>query len=122
MAGSKTKFTVRHRFSFESAHQLPGHPTCGAVHGHSYRGEIKVTAARLSGQGYVVEFGALKDIARRYDHARILTQTAEQLAEEIGRAVLTHIREQSDRAEVTKVLVVLWETPDGCAEWSWRSA
>lgn len=81
-----------------------------------------MTAARLNGQGFVVEFGALKDVTRRYDHARILTQTAEQLAAEIGEAVLTHIHGQADRAEVTKVLVVLWETPDGCAEWSWRSA
>jgi 6-pyruvoyl-tetrahydropterin synthase len=90
------------------------------VHGHSYRGRIRVTASRLSSQGFVVDFGVLKSVTAKYDHGDVLTQTAEQLAEEIGRAVLGSTKEQDNAEQMLEVRVVLRETPDGRAEWLWR--
>lgn len=122
MTGPKTRFAVLHRFSFESAHQLPGHPTCGTVHGHSYRGEIRVSARSLDAQGMVLEFAVLKEITDAYDHGPIITDTVERLAAGIGQAVLDRIAGLADTADIETVRVVVWETPNGCAEWSWSSS
>lgn len=121
MKKSATSYVVLYKFSFESAHQLPNHPTCSVVHGHSYRGEIKVTSSKLNKEGFVVDFGLLKDMTSRYDHASILIKTAEELSEEIGTSVLAQLARQDNQDQISEVLVILWETEKGCAKWSWRS-
>lgn len=120
MAEGTALYKVIHRFSFESAHQLPDHPTCGVIHGHGYRGEIHVASGKLSAQGFVVDFGLLKEITSCYDHSQVLTQTAEMLAEEIGKSALKQLRSQDNGGTISAVRVVIWETPNACAEWSWH--
>lgn len=115
-----SQYSIRYQFSFESAHQLPGHPTCGVIHGHGYKGEIGITSSGLTKDGFVVDFGKLKPIVARYDHAGILTQTAEALAEEIGRSALEILAGQDNSGQILEVRVTLWETPNACAEWSWH--
>ena len=115
----KSSYTVRRKFSFESAHQLPGHPTCDVIHGHGYNGEIRIVADSLTGDGFVMDFSAIKSITSPYDHAKILTLTAEQLAAEIGQATLEHLVRQENGKDVIEVRVILWETPNACAEWVW---
>lgn len=68
--------TVRH--NFETAHRIPVlGGKCENLHGHSWWAEITVTAADLSQDGTVVEFGAYKRAIRRWideklDHGVIL--------------------------------------------------
>jgi 6-pyruvoyl tetrahydropterin synthase/QueD family protein len=119
-SGPATSYAVLYKFSFESAHQLPNHPTCSVVHGHSYRGKIKVTSSKLNKEGFVIDFSLLKDITSHYDHGPILTKTAEELAEEIGTAVLAQLSRQDNYDGISEVLVTLWETENGRAEWSWH--
>jgi len=54
----------------DCAHYLPGHPKCGALHGHTYRVEVTVEGENKTGM--IIDFGDLKRILRaclaRYDH------------------------------------------------------
>lgn len=120
MKASNTFYTVLRKFSFEAAHQLPGHPTCGVIHGHSFKGEIKITANQLTTEGFVADFGDLKAITAKYDHGELLTKTVETLAEELGAAVLKQLSEQNNRQGVLQVCVTIWETENSCAEWVWH--
>jgi len=68
-------FRISKTFSFDAAHQLGGLPEghkCGRLHGHSYTIDIILTAAELSGPGFVADFAALdpvKDyLAAELDH------------------------------------------------------
>jgi 6-pyruvoyltetrahydropterin/6-carboxytetrahydropterin synthase len=51
-------------FTFEAAHQLPNVPQghkCGRLHGHSYRLEIIIMGNADEEQGWVMDFGAIKN-------------------------------------------------------------
>lgn len=54
----------------DCAHYLPGHPKCGALHGHTYKIELIVEGE--SRNGMVIDFGDLKAVMRevlqQYDH------------------------------------------------------
>lgn len=70
------KITVEH--SFEAGHRLPHlGGKCVSLHGHSWSVAVTVSAAELSPEMTVVEFGALKVGLRRWidehlDHATML--------------------------------------------------
>lgn len=54
----------------DSAHFLPGHPKCGALHGHTYKLELVVEGQTK--EGMVIDFADLKQslraITSQYDH------------------------------------------------------
>ena len=54
----------------DCAHFLPGHPTCGTLHGHTYKVEITIQG-QVKG-GMVVDFADLKEglrgVLAHYDH------------------------------------------------------
>ena len=54
----------------DCAHFLPGHPKCGALHGHTYKIEIAIEGEPKSGM--VMDFADLKQAVREvlleYDH------------------------------------------------------
>ena len=54
----------------DCAHFLPGHPTCGALHGHTYKVEITIQG-QVQG-GMIVDFADLKEglrgVLAHYDH------------------------------------------------------
>ncbi|WP_292487583.1 6-carboxytetrahydropterin synthase QueD [Methanohalobium sp.] len=56
--------------SIDTAHYLPGHETCGIVHGHTYRVEVVIEGKK--NDGMVMDFADLKkivkDILKDYDH------------------------------------------------------
>mgnify|MGYP000420909872 CR=1 FL=1 len=56
--------------SIDTAHYLPGHETCGIVHGHTYRVEVVIEGEKNGGM--VMDFADLKkivkDILKDYDH------------------------------------------------------
>ena len=54
--------TIGKRFTFEASHKLPGHPTCGVLHGHSYTLIVCVTAAVDLSTGMVQDYKTLSAI------------------------------------------------------------
>ncbi len=54
----------------DCAHFLPGHPRCGALHGHTYRVELIIEGHNE--KGMIVDFSELRDRLRtvlsQYDH------------------------------------------------------
>jgi 6-pyruvoyltetrahydropterin/6-carboxytetrahydropterin synthase len=54
----------------DSAHFLPGHQKCGALHGHTYRVEVIIEGENRTGM--ILDFGDLKTVLREtlalYDH------------------------------------------------------
>ncbi len=55
----------------DSAHYLPGHETCGIVHGHTYKVEMVIEGEKKE-SGMVMDFyeikKIIKDVLREYDH------------------------------------------------------
>ncbi len=54
----------------DCAHFLPGHPRCGALHGHTYKVELIIEGKNE--KGMVIDFSELRDLLRamlnQYDH------------------------------------------------------
>lgn len=54
----------------DCAHFLPGHPKCGALHGHTYKVELVIEGEKK--EGMVIDFADLKQAMREvlsvYDH------------------------------------------------------
>lgn len=64
------KTTITRRFSFDSAHYLPGHEgKCQNLHGHTYILEVTVGRESLieggSSEGMVIDFSDLKSIVNK---------------------------------------------------------
>ncbi|MFF5990486.1 6-pyruvoyl trahydropterin synthase family protein [Prauserella flavalba] len=96
------KITIEH--SFASGHRLPHlGGKCVSLHGHSWSVAVTVSAAELSPEVTVVEFGALKVGVRRWidehlDHATMLGVRDRLIAE--GNRVFRFGAEQpADHAE-----------------------
>jgi 6-pyruvoyltetrahydropterin/6-carboxytetrahydropterin synthase len=55
----------------DCAHQLPGHPKCAPLHGHTYKVEVIIEGQTRPG-GMVLDFTDLKaqtrEVLGRYDH------------------------------------------------------
>ena len=52
---------ITKKFTFEAAHSIPGHITCGNLHGHSYKLEVTVEGP-VKENGMLIDFALLKDI------------------------------------------------------------
>ena len=115
------KITITKLYTFEAAHQLPGHAgKCVNLHGHSYKLEVTVAGplqTEGSSAGMVVDFSDLtalveKEIIQPFDHKylnEIVTfrTTVENLAQEIF-ARLT-------KTGLAVTQVRLWESPKAYA-------
>lgn len=101
-----TKIRVTKEFTFEMSHALEGYDgQCRHIHGHSYK--LFVTAIGTPNTdktspklGMVMDFGDMKKVVneliiRRFDHALLLRQTADN-AELFGR-----IQEYFGKVELT---------------------
>lgn len=55
----------------DSAHYLPGHETCGIVHGHTYKTEVVIEGEKKD-TGMVMDFyeikKIIKEVLKEYDH------------------------------------------------------
>jgi 6-pyruvoyltetrahydropterin/6-carboxytetrahydropterin synthase len=55
----------------DSAHYLPGHKTCGCMHGHTYKVELIISGEKKD-SGMVMDFYDMKTVLRKvlseYDH------------------------------------------------------
>jgi 6-pyruvoyltetrahydropterin/6-carboxytetrahydropterin synthase len=76
-------------FTFDAAHRILGHSgKCAYLHGHTYRLEVTVSAARLDALGMVMDFDDLRALVKkavvdRWDHAT-LPSSQDPLAEAIA--------------------------------------
>jgi 6-pyruvoyltetrahydropterin/6-carboxytetrahydropterin synthase len=72
-------YTVKKKFKFECAHRLFGYKesVCQNLHGHSYKGLIKISCDKLDDRGMVIDFSQLSVfqdwINENFDHALILS-------------------------------------------------
>lgn len=68
-------YTIGKAFSFAAGHYIDGLPAghkCRRVHGHTYTAEFEISAAELTGPGFVTDFGDLAPVGQmirdRLDH------------------------------------------------------
>jgi 6-pyruvoyltetrahydropterin/6-carboxytetrahydropterin synthase len=67
-------------FTFEAAHIIEGHPTCGRVHGHTWTLEVMLRG-RYGSNGMIIDFkllgGVVKDLLNtKLDH-KMLNETVD---------------------------------------------
>lgn len=123
--------TIRKRWTFDAAHQLPNHDgKCARPHGHTYTIEVAVSGELVPvgvgrpDEGMVVDFGALSKVWKetlepRLDH-QDLNQTLDGLvpvttAEAIAAFILDVFTDEADGASYFVDEVTVWETPTGSA-------
>jgi 6-pyruvoyltetrahydropterin/6-carboxytetrahydropterin synthase len=82
-------FRIGKTVVFAAAHHLPQLPAthkCHNPHGHNYEVYVEVESEKLDENGFVLDYGAIKDIIMRFDHKDLNEEldffpTAEQLAQ-----------------------------------------
>jgi 6-pyruvoyltetrahydropterin/6-carboxytetrahydropterin synthase len=83
----------------DSAHYIPGHETCGNMHGHTYKVEFIIEGEKKE-SGMVMDFYDMKSILRKvlseYDH-RCLNDIVEYPSvENICESVYTKLKDKID--------------------------
>lgn len=85
-------YSISKRFTFEASHTLTGLPDghqCSRLHGHSYTVEVELQSERLTGEGWVRDYGDLKrikgDIEDRLDHRHLNSVLQQPTAENLAR-------------------------------------
>ena len=110
-----TMYIVK-RFNFDSAHHLPGHPTCGEKHGHSFIVEIEISG-EIDERGMLIDFSEVKrhvqPIIDTLDHRDLNTFMEYPTAENI----ILFILDRAKKRYPTISRIRLYETPNNYAEW-----
>jgi len=113
---------VSKRFQFEAGHLIPGHPTCGTAHGHSFAFEVTVKGP-LRENGMVIDFKELKNALKEFidtklDHCFLNDTVSPMPTAEVLSLVLFDELEQYLEKHHHGVLaysVTVWETADNAA-------
>lgn len=66
----KIMYTIKKEFHFSASHTLHGLPKghkCGRDHGHNYIIIVELSAYDLDGDGFVEDYGRLKDVKEYID-------------------------------------------------------
>lgn len=110
---------ISRKFSFDSAHHLPGYiGKCANVHGHHWVGELAVDG-NIGRDGMVIDFKFLKDwleknVVSILDHndlnSIISNPTAENIAIWIAEAF-------EDSFTIKLAYIRIWETENSMVEW-----
>jgi 6-pyruvoyltetrahydropterin/6-carboxytetrahydropterin synthase len=106
-----------YEFKFHAAHHLEGHPTCGKIHGHTYRCCIEIEGL-IRDDGFVVDFKHLKaylaPLVEELDHTCLDGLVVKPTAECLVKYIIKRAKELLlVVGYVTVMSVVLWET-DNC--------
>jgi len=56
-------FEISKDFEFSAAHQIPGHPKCGRMHGHNYKVTVVIWTDELT-EGMVIDYALLKELVK----------------------------------------------------------
>lgn len=100
-------------FTFHSAHFLPNHPTCGRVHGHSYR--LEVTLEGEVRDGVVMDFADIKTLVEKavlskLDHTCLNDVIPYPSAENLAMWIWRHL-------PIQLAYVRVWETETSMVEY-----
>lgn len=137
-------------FTFDAAHRVLNHKSkCRVLHGHTYKAEITFSAQDLDVQGFVLDFGDIKDIVgtwinENWDHRTILNsedplaksmdflknvgapvyllQGQNPTAENLAETLSVIVNRLLWVAKITTVKVTnvrMWETPNCFADYSY---
>lgn len=67
---------IQSNLRFSSAHVIPGHPSCGHIHGHSYFVDVEIEGDRAGEYDFVVDFkdvkACTKSICDTLDHRLLI--------------------------------------------------
>jgi 6-pyruvoyltetrahydropterin/6-carboxytetrahydropterin synthase len=117
---------VGKQFTFESAHYIDGHPTCGQLHGHTWTLDVQLLGV-LQPNGMVIDFKELgkivKSITNLIDHKTlnhivpVTPLTAETLVIWITEQLALSLSSRPD-LHVEFVTCKLQEGPGGWAEYT----
>lgn len=117
-------YTITKELRWEAAHVLHGLPEghqCGRLHGHSYRASVTLVASSLDENGFVLDFGIIKEVVKdRYDHQTLNDRmqgnpTAERIAEDLFKLINEVLFKLEYDKEVKVLSVTVWETETCCA-------
>lgn len=137
------KTTCMRIVEFDAGHRVYGHEgKCRNPHGHRYRVELHAVADALDEIGRVIDFSVLKErvggwIDHSWDHGFLVWEkdhslleaitplgkvfempdnpTAENIAAYLLNVLCPHVLRPTETA-VRVIKVVVWETPNCCAE------
>lgn len=105
-------YEVEVNLSFDAAHHLPNHPTCGIIHGHRYEIKLNIKSEELDERDMVVDFGLIKHLIKsKYDHRNLnelqcfrdKAPTAERLSEDIYNTVNLFFNKHNIKARCKRV-------------------
>ena len=67
---------IQSNLRFSSAHVIPGHESCGFIHGHSYFVDIEIEGERAGKFDFVADFkdvkGYTKAVCKELDHRLLI--------------------------------------------------
>lgn len=103
-------------FHFDAAHKLPGHPTCGCLHGHTWTLTVGVSGIPDPTTGMVMDFKELTRIVKTYvldelDHKylndlffyrnQLVNPTCEYMVDLIGNVLLEQMPPEVKALHIT---------------------
>lgn len=121
------QFILKTLLDFASAHRLLGYPgDCSNLHGHNWKIEVQVKGSKLNEIGMVIDFKAIKRIAKdviaELDHTYLNDhpnfQKTNPTAENIAAYIYTEIEKRIETPEVTMHSLTVWENDRNCVIYS----
>jgi len=92
----------------DSAHFLPGHETCGNMHGHTYRIEVTIEGEKKE-NGMIIDFYDAKLIVRsilkEYDHRPLNDLIENPTCENLCESICSKLKDKLDY----QFTVRIWE-------------
>lgn len=109
--------TVYKTFVIEIAHHLPGHPTCGVIHGHSMHITVGITGPINLKTGMVIDFKILKKyiqelVINKFDHTYLNDIFVLPTAEIFAYYIFLQLKQKDLNVSVVRV----YETENNYAE------
>ena len=111
-----TKYTLKLKYHFDSAHYLElDYPSsCGNLHGHRWEVVVMIEAEELDKNGMIVDFSEIKKVIKGLDHQLLndilgFNPTAENLARYLWEEINLLLTKKSLKG---RVWVAVYESPD----------
>ena len=138
-------FEITRDYRYCAAHQIPGHPKCGRLHGHNYLVKVTFAGKELNHQGMLIDFADMdkyvKPLINALDHRYTLpTRTppppflamldedeicrinaSSSTAEEMARYFANYVRADLQLGGVDwveRVGIVIYETDKNSAQYT----
>ncbi len=122
-----TRYTLKVVSDFASAHTLRDYPgACSRMHGHNWKVEAEVTAAKLDNVGMGIDFkkikSAVKELTDMLDH-RYLNEiepfdSINPTAENIAAWLYQSLSEKLNNEHIQVSAITLWETERACVRFT----